>query len=457
MLKTTRAVFLFLLAGSLPLFSIAQDTDESPPIDELGKLISVYSLIKSGYVTSVNDKKLFSEAISGMLSSLDPHSRYLEKDDLEELESDTAGKYVGVGIETEADDGQLRVIAPIDHSPAERAGIRTGDVIMQIDGIPIRGLPMAQIARRIRGAPHTMVTLTIARKGDRKYRSATILREELQAQSVKAKMIRPGYLWVRISHFQQTTVDDLVRKINDIYLQDTSLSGLILDLRNNPGGLVSAAIGVAGAFLPKDAVIVTTRGRLPEANAVISAEPKYYMTNAGSDPLENLPTVIKNVPITVLVNGGSASASEIVAGALQDHKRATVMGMQTFGKGSIQVVKRISEFAGIKLTVATYYTPRGRSIQAKGITPDIQLKQNSGVGVPLREADLQRHIENDQASQGGGEREAVQAALDGPDAPDRESEFGSDSDFLLMEAISRLKGSAMQHSVSQVNVTNKVQ
>jgi carboxyl-terminal processing protease len=296
----------------------------------------VFGLIKSDYVENVDDKKLLTEAISGMVSSLDPHSVYLDKKAFREMRETVAGKFVGIGIEVALEDGYIKVVSPIEDTPAFKAGIKAGDIITRIDGTVIKGVSLDESVKKMRGEPHSKVSVTISRKDEDKPLVFNITREEIRVQSVKAKIIEPGYAWVRISQFQEPTVEDMAKKITALYQQDPNIKGLVLDLRNDPGGVVPGAIGVSAAFLPKDSVIVSTNGQLQSSKETFYGRQEFYAPRAKTDPLAKLPAALKEVPMVVLVNGGSASASEIVAGALQDYKRATIIGQQTFGKGSVQ-------------------------------------------------------------------------------------------------------------------------
>src|ERR1035437_3778491 len=388
------------IAGSIQFDAIAQKNVGAPlPIEELRQLADVFGLIKSDYVERIEDKKLLTEAISGMVASLDPHSAYLDKRAFRELREGTQGKFVGLGIEVGMEDGYVKIISPIEDSPAYKAGLKPGDLITRLDSTPVKGMTLDQAVKRMRGEPNTKITLTIARKDESKPIIVTITRQEIHVQSVKSKVIEPGYAWLRVAQFQEPTVDDLARKITAIYAQEPNLKGLVLDLRNDPGGVLPGAIGVSAAFLPKDAVVVSTNGQLSDSKQTFYARREFYASRAIGDSLAKLPEAVKKVPMVVLVNTGSASASEIVAGALQDYKRATIMGTQTFGKGSVQTIRPLSSDTAVKLTTARYYTPNGRSIQANGIVPDLMVDENAdgdGLnGLRLREADLQKHLVNE--------------------------------------------------------------
>ena len=452
--KNFSLIILGMIAGvlvSMQFSAMAQKPVSSPlPLEELRQLSDVFGLIKSDYVEPVEDKKLLTEAISGMVSSLDPHSAYLDKKALKELKESTLGKFVGLGIEVGMEDGYVKVISPIEDTPAYRAGLKPGDLITRLDSTPVKGMTLDQAVKRMRGEPNTQITLTIARKEEHKPLIITITREVIHVKSIKGKIIEPGYAWLRVAQFQEPTVADLTKKINELYAESPNIKGLVLDLRNDPGGVLPGAIGVSAAFLPKDVVVVSTNGQLEDSKATFYARREYYATRQLSDPLAKLPAAIKKVPMVVLVNAGSASASEIVAGALQDHKRATIMGTQTFGKGSVQTVRQISADTAVKLTTARYYTPNGRSIQAKGIVPDLLVDENAdGDGLNalrLRESDLEKHLYNDKdkkAEQAAkNRRDEAEAELKAIDLEKKRKrlEYGSKDDFQLTQAVNFLKG-----------------
>jgi carboxyl-terminal processing protease len=440
------------VAASVQLSALAQKGGESPlPLDELRQLADVYGLIKSDYVEKVDDKKLLSEAIAGMVASLDPHSVYLDQKDFAEMQEEVAGKFVGVGIEVAMEDGYVKIVTPIEDTPAYRAGIKPGDLITRIDNVPVKGLSLDDAIKRMRGEVHSKVLLTIARRGADAPWVVPVEREEIKVASVKGKIVEPGYAWLRISQFQEETVDELAAKIKELYAQNPAIKGLILDLRNDPGGLLPSAIGVSAAFLPQNEAIVSTRGQLAESNTTFYGRREFYAMKPGADPLSKLPAALKTVPMVVLVNTGSASASEIVAGALQDYKRAIVLGSQTFGKGSVQTLRQLTENTAVKLTTARYYTPKGRSIQALGIVPDIKVDETAeGDGLnamQVREADLDHHLNNDadktvtasaaKAKRDELEQEQRALALLKTAKP---LEFGGKDDFQLAQAINHFKG-----------------
>nr|WP_314629606.1 S41 family peptidase [uncultured Noviherbaspirillum sp.] len=452
------------VVGSMQFDAMAQKNAGAPlPVDELRQLADVFGLIKSDYVENVEDKKLLTEAISGMVASLDPHSAYLDKKAFKELREGTQGKFVGLGIEVGMEDGYVKVISPIEDSPAYKAGLKAGDLITRLDSTPVKGMTLDEAVKRMRGEPQTRITLTVARKEEDKPLLITIVRQEIRVQSVKAKVIEPGYAWLRVAQFQEPTVEDLAKKLSAIYAQDPNIKGLVLDLRNDPGGVLPGAIGVSAAFLPKDVAVVSTNGQLPDSKATFYARREFYGTRSLGDPLSRLPEAVKNVKMVVLVNSGSASASEIVAGALQDYKRATIMGTQTFGKGSVQTIRQLSADTAVKLTTARYYTPNGRSIQAKGIVPDLMVDETAdgdGLnGMRLREADLTKHLSNDKDKEAEVrnkidelEEEQRIAALDKKRKP---LEFGSKDDFQLAQALNHLKGLPVQVAKTKVVESKK--
>ncbi len=405
-LKIAGWVSVGVVAGALTTVSlqtVARGAMTPLPLEEIQQLSAVFGLVKTDYVEPVDDKKLITDAISGMVSSLDPHSQYFDKKSFKEFREGTTGRFVGVGIEITQEDGLIKIVSPIEGSPAFRAGLKTNDLITKIDETAVKGLSLSDSVKRMRGEPNTKVTLTIFRKDENRSFPVTIVREEIKTQSVKGKVMEPGYAWIRLSQFQERTVEDFVRKVEDVYKQEPNLKGLVLDLRNDPGGLLDAAVAISAAFLPENVTVVSTNGQLAESKATYKASPEFYMRRNGSDPLRRLPVALKTVPLVVLVNEGSASASEIVAGALQDHKRATIMGSQTFGKGSVQTVRPLGPDTGIKLTTARYYTPSGKSIQAKGIVPDVMIDEseegNIFAALRMREADLDKHLNSGQGEE----------------------------------------------------------
>ncbi|MEK7796930.1 MAG: S41 family peptidase [Pseudomonadota bacterium] len=392
------------------------------PLDELRTFTEVFSRIKSDYVEPVEDKKLLGDAVQGMLTGLDPHSSYLDAESFKDVRVETEGQFGGLGIEVTMENGFVKVVAPIDDTPAARADLRTGDLIIRLDDKTVKGMTLNEAVRLMRGKVGTDIVLMVAREGTTKPFKVTLKRAVIKIQSVKNKLLEPGYGYVRITQFQAGTeryLNDAVKKLNAE--NKGALRGLVLDLRNNPGGVLNAAVAVSDAFLNKG-LIVYTEGRVADSRLKFSATPGDLLNGA---------------PIVVLVNGGSASASEIVAGAMQDHKRAVVMGTKTFGKGSVQTIVPMSNGAALKLTTARYYTPNGRSIQATGIVPDIAADEakitKSEAGDRLREADLARHLE-------GGEAPAPKEEKkdDKKKGPGRV--LAAADDYQLQEALNLLKG-----------------
>jgi carboxyl-terminal processing protease len=448
--------------------AVARSTLAPLPLEELQQLAAVFGMVKTDYVEPVDEKKLISEAISGMVASLDPHSQYFDKKDFKAFREGTSGRFVGVGIEISMEDGLVKVVSPIEDSPAFRAGLKSGDLITKIDDTMVKGLTINEAVKLMRGEPRTKVLLTIFRKDENRSFPVTITREEIKTQSVKSRVVEPGYAWVRVSQFQERTIEDFSRKVEDIYKANPNIKGMVLDLRNDPGGLLDAAVALSAAFLPEGVTVVSTNGQLEDSKFVYKAIPQHYLRRGGSDPIKRLTEAtngaLRKVPLVVLVNEGSASASEIVAGALQDHKRATIMGSQTFGKGSVQTVRPLGPDTGLKLTTARYYTPSGNSIQAKGIVPELMvdetLEGNVFAALRTREADLQKHLEGtDEAKRNGQPMTDAERAAERQRDLDREEarkrledearknpgqrlvpEFGSEKDFQLQQALNHLKG-----------------
>ncbi len=373
-------VFIFLTGIGLQL---SHGDDENLPLDEIRTFTEVFSKIKNDYVEEVDDRKLLEDAIRGMLAGLDPHSTYLDRESYKELQEGTTGEFGGLGIEVGMENGFVKVIAPIDDTPAKKAGIEAGDLIIKLDDTPVKGLSLNDAITRMRGKPGTDITLTIIRNGEEKPLVITITRAIIRINSVRARTLEPGYGYLRISSFQANTGRDLRQELDRLSKEnDYKLNGVVMDLRNNPGGVLNAAVEVSDLFLDKG-LIVYTEGRIKNSDLKFNARPL---------------NVFRDLPIVILVNEGSASASEIVAGALQDHDRAVIVGQQTFGKGSVQTILPMADEAAVKLTTARYFTPSGRSIQASGITPDIIIDkltvervEEDGNGI-VKEADLSGHI-----------------------------------------------------------------
>jgi len=398
------------------------DSDRTIPLQDIRALSEVFGKIKENYVEPVKDKTLLENAIRGMLAGLDPHSTYLDKEAFQELRVGTTGEFGGLGIVVGMEDGFVKVVSPIDDTPAQRAGIKTGDLIIRLDNKPVKGMTLDEAVKLMRGKPGTTIKLLVVREGQEKPLNFVLTRDRIRVKSVKSQLLEDGYGYVRISQFQERTAADMRKAISKLKKEnkDKNLKGLILDLRNNPGGLLDAAIDVADTFITSG-TIVSVRGRDRANDVSHTATPN---------------DMLKGAPMIVLVNGGSASASEIVSGALQDDKRAIIMGSKTFGKGSVQTVVPLGNDTAIKLTTARYYTPSGRSIQAEGIEPDIvlddlkvaEVKQQ---GMPIKEADLEGHLVNHddtkQVKHKDDKKERVDLA---------------EKDYALYEALNVLKGMA---------------
>lgn len=465
-LKISGWIALGVVAGALTTVSlqtVARNTLAPLPLEELQQLAAVFGMVKSDYVEPVDEKKMITDAISGMVSSLDPHSQYFDKKSFKEFREGTSGKFVGVGIEITQEDGLVKIVSPIEGSPAFRAGLKTNDLITKIDDTAVKGLTLNEAVKRMRGDPNTKVTLSIYRKEENRTFPVTIVREEIKQQTVRGKLVEPGYAWIRVSQFQERTVEDFAKKLDELYRQDSAIKGLVLDLRNDPGGLLNAAVAVSATFLPENVTVVSTNGQTTESKQILKATPTDYSQRPGTDPLKQLPEGLKKVPLIVLVNEGSASASEIVAGALQDHQRATIMGSQTFGKGSVQTFRPLGPETGLKITTSRYYTPSGKSIQAKGIVPDVMV-DDTAEGSPyavlrMREADLEKHLTSGQGEEKKDPslEKAREDAIKRLEEESRKSvserrppEFGSEKDFQLAQAINQLKGLPVQVSKTLV-------
>jgi carboxyl-terminal processing protease len=464
-LKHAGLISVGVIAGAavtMQFSALAYKTVEpSMQLDQLHQLAQAVALVRSDYVDPVDSATLLTHAISGMVDSLDPHSAYLDPAAFRELREGTEGKFVGLGIEIgESDEGYVEIVAPIEDSPAQRAGIRAGDLVTRIDGQDVRGLGLEEAVKRMRGSPGSRVTLTLARPGAAQPLVVTVERQEIVQKSVKGAIIEPGYGWLRIAQFQEPTLDDMVAKLVELARREPQLKGLVLDLRNDPGGLLQGAIGVAAAFLPAGVDIVSMNGQLAESRQRFDGSPENYMLRSGRDPLAALPPLYKTLPLVVLVNTGSASASEIVAGALQDHRRAAIIGSRTFGKGSVQTIRPIGRDAAVKLTTARYFTPAGRSIQARGIVPDYAVDENAendGLNaLRLREADLERHLAGDGTGAEAKTRpDDIDAQADLLDAARDRAPlvYGGTADFQLAQAIGHLKGAPLQLSKQGTSAT----
>jgi carboxyl-terminal processing protease len=396
------------------------DPEKQLPLDDLRKFAEVFGRIKDAYVEEVDDRELLESAIKGMLSDLDPHSTYLAPKDYERLEESTSGEFGGLGIEVGMEDGFVKVISPIDDTPAQKAGVRAGDLIVKLGDQPVKGMSLEEAVKLMRGKPGTILTLTIVREGRSAPIEIDVERDIIKVTSIKSRMIENGYGYVRITQFQADTGSQFTDALEDLETEsEGKLDGLIIDLRNNPGGILQAAVEASDALLD-EGLIVYTEGRIQSSRLRFNAK-------AGE--------LIPDTPIVVLINGGSASASEIMAGALQDHQRAVIMGTQSFGKGSVQTVIPLDETHAIKMTTARYYTPDGRSIQAKGIRPDIEVKPAELTeleGQPFfTEADLSGHLED----QDGQEQPADEA-----EPKEEQGTSPAESDFQLRSALNLLKG-----------------
>ncbi len=357
------------------------------PLEDLRTFTDVYARIKQDYVTDVDDSDLLKNAIRGMLAGLDPHSSYLDEEQFRELQIGTSGEFGGLGIEVGMENGFVKVIAPIDDTPADRAGVKAGDLIIKLDDKSVKGLTLEEAVKLMRGKKGSDIVLTIVREGEDAPLDLTLTRDVIRVRSVRNRVLEPGYGYVRISNFQSKTTRGLLDALNSLKKKNEGdLKGLVLDLRNNPGGVLTGAVGVSDVFLKDNQLIVYTEGRVEDS------ELKYSASTGDS---------LAGAPLVVLINQGSASASEIVAGAMQDHERATILGTTSFGKGSVQTILPLNDSTALKLTTARYYTPQGRSIQSEGIVPDILLKiegasdeESTALSI-ISEADLEGHLENE--------------------------------------------------------------
>ena len=406
---------VFGAALTLNYPAIADREPEALPIEDLRAFSEIFGKIKSDYVEPVEDKKLITEAINGMLTGLDPHSSYLDDEAFKELQVGTQGEFGGLGIEVGMEDGFVKVVSPIEDTPAFKAGVKSGDLVIKLDDTPVKGMTLNDAVKKMRGKPGTDIILTIVRKGEGKPLTLTLTRAVIKIKSVKYKLVEPNYGYVRITQFQEHSGENLVSALKDLQTQNKgeALSGLVLDLRNDPGGLLNTAVSVSGAFLKPNDLVVYTDGRTEDAKMRLTNSRENYLRPGESDYLKNLPVWTKKVPMVVLVNGGSASASEIVAGALQDHRRTTVIGTRSFGKGSVQTIIPLGSGNGaLRLTTARYYTPSGRSIQAKGITPDIEVLQDVPEDMKTKtdtkgEASLRGHLKGDAGKEQTGSQSYI--------------------------------------------------
>lgn len=429
--RCTRFAGLLLgLAMASPGFA-AETTEQEEklpsriPLNELRVFAEVFDRISDAYVEEIDDRTLLENAIKGMLSQLDPHSAYLDVDTFSDLQEDTTGNYGGVGIEVAMDGGFLRVISPMDGTPAAREGVEAGDLILEINDTPIKGMSLNEAIEGMRGAPGSEISMTIVREGDPTPRELTLVREVIKVASVRSELLEDDYGYLRIAQFQSGTGPEVKKAVDDLQANG-KLSGLILDLRNNPGGVLQAAVEVSDVFISEGLIVYTT-GRLKNSDLRFSA---------------TTPDATDGVPMVVLVNEGSASASEIVAGALQDHRRAVLMGVSTFGKGSVQTVLPLNNEKAIKLTTALYFTPNGRSIQAEGIVPDIWVERSTVTKMKsnpfrVKERDLAKHLENTNNSDTSDNTSKADKKANKKE--DKSVELVS-TDYQLNEALTLLKG-----------------
>jgi carboxyl-terminal processing protease len=406
------AALLLLLAHPLPA---AVEEQSRLPLDELRTFADVYNQIRTGYVEEIDDSTLLEYAIQGMLMGLDPHSAYLTKDAFQDLQDNTSGEFTGLGLEVGMEDGYVKIISPIDGSPAAAAGLQSGDVILKLGKVPVKGMSLMEAIDIMRGPKGSEIELTIGRPGESQPFEVTLVRDVIKVASVRQRWLEPGYGYIRIAQFQAATGEDVAASLRKL-MQERKLKGLVLDLRNNPGGMLRASVDVAGLFLD-GGTVVYTEGRLANSDMRYEADPEDASEGA---------------PLVVLINAGSASASEIVAGALQDHGRAVVMGTHSFGKGSVQTILPLSDSRAVKLTTALYFTPEGRSIQAEGIAPDVLVERAQVTAYDtapgITEADLSGHLDN---ANGGEEK---------PPVSRRAEQQLLASDNQLYEALTLLKG-----------------
>jgi len=413
-------------ASSTSAAAVVEKADDTVSLDDVRNFTRVYHIVQQAYVEKLDNKTIMNAAISGMLQNLDPHSEYLDKEGLDELDEDTTGQYGGLGIEVLQVDGMLKIVSPIDDTPASRAGIKPGDTILKVDGMVVDSQNIDEAFKKLRGDPGSKITLTILHEKSDKPIDMPLVRERINVTSVKVRQLDPGFVYIRLSQFQEDTATDLDKKLGDYIKKNGAPKGAVLDLRSNPGGLLTTAVGVADAFLDSG-TIVTTKGRLPDANLHFDAHPG---------------DMLKGAPIVILTDNGTASAAEIVSGALKDNHRALIMGRRTFGKGVVQTVLPLDQDHAVKITTARYYTPNGTSIQAEGIKPDIALadlavnKADTPPQLIGSEADLPNHLVNEKA------------ATDDKNASDDDGKLAIE-DYALSQALNVLKGMALNRSVSR--------
>ena len=444
------AIVGILISINLPVFA-DKAKSSALPIDELRTFAEVFGKIKSDYVEEIGDKKLINEALSGMLSGLDPHSSFLDLDQTKDLQAGTAGEFGGLGIEVGMEDGFVLVISPIEDTPAYEAGLKSGDLIMKLDSTAVKGLTLNEAVKLMRGKPGSSITLQILRKGVSAPFDLKVTRAQIKTKSVKAKLVEPNYAYIRITQFQERTGEDLAKALKKLRAENKfAFNGIILDMRNNPGGLLNSSVAVSAAFLKEGDLVVYTEGRAPDSKMNLTTSPENFVRNnpEKNNFLKDLPLDIKDTPMVVLINNGSASASEIVAGALQDHKRALIVGTRSFGKGSVQSILPMANGTAIKLTTARYFTPNGRSIQAKGIVPDIVVEDGME-NLAIREVDLNNSLSNpeDDKAVSKETKPKLEEVKDGPTGDGSEAlrnfkptKFGEKDDQQFIEALNILKG-----------------
>ena len=442
------AIVGILISINLPVF--ADKTKSSTlPIEELRTFAEVFGRIKSDYVEPIEDKKLINEALNGMLSGLDPHSTFLDLDHFKDLEMGTTGEFGGLGIEVGMQDGFVLVISPIEDTPAYKAGLKSGDLIMKLDSTDVKGLTLNEAVKLMRGKPSTTIKLQILRKGVDSPFELKVTRAKIKTKSVKAKLVEPNYAYIRITQFQERTGEDLAKALKKLRAENKfAFNGIILDMRNNPGGLLNSSVAVSAAFLKEGQLVVYTEGRAPDSKMNLTTSPENFIRNNSekNNYLKKLPADIKDTPMVVLINNGSASASEIVAGALQDHKRALVVGTRSFGKGSVQSILPMANGTAIKLTTARYFTPNGRSIQGKGIVPDVVVEDGME-NIAMRESDLKNSLSNPDEKKKGENDPTLEELKDIPTSDGAEAlrnfkptKFGEKDDKQFIEALNILKG-----------------
>ena len=426
---TSGVVMGLLLSVGSGVMATKETRSEPIPLEALRSFTDAYARIKNDYVEEVDDKALLENAIRGMLTGLDPHSSYLNAEEFKDLQIGTSGEFGGLGIEVGMEAGFVKVISPIDDTPAQRAGVQAGDLIIRLDEKPVKGMSLNDAVKVMRGKPGTVLTLTILREGEETPLKIAITRAVIQVKSVKSELLDKSFGYVRITQFQTPTAGTLKKAVSKLSEEaGGKLKGLVLDLRNNPGGVLGASVEVSDAFL-NSGLIVYTEGRVQDSRLRFSAKPG---------------DIIDGAPMVVLINGGSASASEIVSGALQDHHRAIIMGTKSFGKGSVQTIMPARGGSAVKLTTARYFTPNGRSIQAEGITPDIEVeraklsrKEKNAVG-SVKEKDLARHLSN---GNGKPEKQDEKTAK-------KKTDLGQ-KDYQLFEALNLLKGLSIARQINK--------